>query len=59
MSYRRLSKKASVIQDDHHLYKHNHPVTPSQVENIVDLGYPGVQKDFPTVKSVLPVKILP
>ena len=53
MSYRRLSKKASVIQDDHHLYKHNHPVTPSQVENIVDLGYPGVQKDFPTVKSVI------
>jgi hypothetical protein len=38
------------------LYKHNHPVTPSQVENIVDLGYLGIQKDFPTVKSVLPVK---
>ena len=33
-----------------------HPVTPSQVENIVDFGYPGIQKDFPTVKSVLPFK---
>lgn len=43
-------------QHDYHLYKHNHPVTPSQVENIVDLGYLGIQKDFPTVKSVLPVK---
>ena len=43
-------------QHDYHLYKHNHPVTPSQVDNIVDLGYLGIQKDFPTVKSVLPVK---
>ena len=41
---------------DYHLYKHNRPVTPPQVENIVDLGYLGIQKDFPNVKSVLPVK---
>ncbi|MFL6379848.1 MAG: transposase family protein [Nitrososphaeraceae archaeon] len=35
----------------------NHPVTPpSQVENIFDLGYLGVEKDFPTVKSVLPIR---
>jgi hypothetical protein len=40
----------------YHLYKHNRPVTPSQVENIVDLGYLGIQKGFPNVKSVLPVK---
>ena len=32
---------------DYHLYKHNRPVTPPQVENIVDLGYLGIQKDFP------------
>ena len=38
------------------MYKHNRPVTPSQVENIVDLGYLGILKDFPNVKSVLPVK---
>ena len=31
---------------DYHLYKHNRPVTPSQVENIVDPGYLGIQKDF-------------
>ena len=34
---------------DYHLYKHNRPVTPSQVENIVDLGYLGIQKDFPGI----------
>ena len=41
---------------NHDVYKNNRPVTPSQVENIVDLGYLGIQKDFPTVKSILPVK---
>lgn len=41
---------------DYDVYKNNRPVTPSQVENIVDLGYLGIQKEFPTVKSVLPVK---
>ena len=41
---------------DYDIYKHNHPVTPLQVENIFDLGYLGVEKDFPTVKSVLPIR---
>ena len=41
---------------DYDIYKHNHPITPVQVENVFDLGYMGVQNDFPTVKSVLPVK---
>jgi hypothetical protein len=41
---------------DYDIYKHNHPVTPPQVENIFDLGYFGVQKDFATVKSVLPIR---
>jgi DDE superfamily endonuclease/Helix-turn-helix of DDE superfamily endonuclease len=42
---------------DYGVYKHNHPVTPSQVESVVvDLGYLGIQKDFPTVKSVLPYR---
>jgi hypothetical protein len=35
-------------------YKHNHPVTASQVESVVVvLGYLRVQKDFPTVKSIV------
>src|ERR671930_1642806 len=41
---------------DYDLYKNNHPITPIQVENVFDLGYLGVQNDFPTVKSVLPVR---
>ena len=44
-------------QHDYDIYKHNHPtITPSQVDNIVDLGYLGIEKDFPTVKSVLPIR---
>jgi hypothetical protein len=44
--------------DYYDIYKHNHPVTPPpQVENIFDLGYLGVEKDFPTtVKSLLPIR---
>ena len=30
--------------------------TPSQVENVLDLGYLGCEKDFPTVKYSLPIK---
>jgi hypothetical protein len=41
---------------DYDVYKNNHPITPVQVENLFDLGYLGVQNDFPTVKSVLPVR---
>ena len=38
---------------DYDVYKNNHPpITPPQVENVLDLGYLGVQNDFPTVKSV-------
>jgi hypothetical protein len=33
---------------DYDFYKKNHPVTPSkQVVNVFDLGYLGVEKDFP------------
>ena len=32
---------------DYDIYKKNHPVTPKQVVNVVDLGYLGVEKDFP------------
>ena len=28
-------------------YKKNHPVTPKEVINVFDLGYLGVEKDFP------------
>ena len=42
---------------DYDVYKKNHPVTPSkQVVNVVDLGYLGVEKDYPEQLSALPYK---
>jgi len=32
---------------DYDIYKENHPLTPKQVVNVVDLGYLGIEKDFP------------
>jgi len=39
---------------DYDVYKKNHPVTPKQVLNVVDLGYIGIVKDFPKQLSSLP-----
>jgi hypothetical protein len=41
---------------DYEVFKNKHPITPLQVENILDLGYLGVKNDFPTVKSILPFR---
>jgi DDE superfamily endonuclease/Helix-turn-helix of DDE superfamily endonuclease len=41
---------------DYEIFKNKHPITPLQVENVLDLGYIGVKNDFPTVKSVLPFR---
>ena len=41
---------------DYDIYKKNHPVTPKQVVNVFDLGYLGVEKDFPEQLSSLPNK---
>ena len=41
---------------DYDIYKNNHPVIPKQVVNVVDLGYFGVEKDFPEQLSALPCK---
>ena len=38
---------------DYEIFKNKHPMTPLQVENVLDLGYLGVKNDFPTVKSVV------
>ncbi len=32
---------------DYDIYKKNHSITPKQVVIVVDLGYLGVEKDFP------------
>ncbi len=39
---------------DYDIYKENHPITPKEVVNIFDLGYLGVEKDFPEQKSYIP-----
>jgi hypothetical protein len=39
---------------DYDIYKENHPVTPKQVVNVVDLGYLGIEKDFPALLSSIP-----
>ena len=38
------------------VYKKNHPVIPKQVVNVVDLGYLGIETDFPEQLSALPYK---
>jgi hypothetical protein len=39
---------------DYDIYKKDHSVTPKEVVNTFDLGYLGVEKDFPEQKSSLP-----
>ena len=41
---------------DYDIYKNNHPVIPKEVVNVVDLGYLGVETDFPEQLSALPSK---
>ena len=41
---------------DYDVYKKNHPIIPKEVLNIFDLGYLGVEKDFPEQLSALPYK---
>src|SRR3954463_2218256 len=39
---------------DYDIYKKNHPITPKEVVNVFDLGYLGIEKDFPDQLSSLP-----
>ncbi len=48
--------KQSGRKHDYRIYKNNHPVTPKDVENIFDLGFLGVEKDYPEQISSLPIK---
>ncbi len=41
---------------DYDIYKNNHPVIPKQVITVVDLGYLGIEKDFPNQLSALPYR---
>ena len=41
-------------QHDYDIYKKNHPITPKEVVNVFDLGYLGVEKEYPNQLSSLP-----
>lgn len=38
------------------VYKDEYPITPPQVKNYFDLGYREIEKDFPDLKTALPIK---
>ena len=50
----KLDYKKEGRKHDYDIYKENHPVTPKQVVNVFDLGYLGVEKDYPEQISSLP-----
>ncbi len=37
-------------------YEKNHPYAPKEVENVLDLGFLRVRKNYPDQKSALPIK---
>ena len=41
---------------DYDIYKESRPLTPKQVANVFDLGYLGIEKDFPDQLSSLPYR---
>jgi hypothetical protein len=41
---------------DYDIYKENHPTTPKEVVNVFDLGYLGIERDFPQQLSSLPYR---
>jgi len=41
---------------DYTLYKHSHPELPNNVRLGLDLGYKGIEKDYPKLNCVLPIK---
>jgi hypothetical protein len=41
---------------DYEIFKRKHPPLPPDVEVDADSGYQGIQKDFPSLKSKIPVK---
>lgn len=41
---------------DYTLYKHSHPELPDSVRLGLDLGYKGIEKDYPKLNCVLPIK---
>lgn len=60
-----VNKKGKIIhksdhmkgsQHDYSIYKDVYPKIPKKVKNYFDLGYVGIEKDFPDTNVVLPIK---
>ncbi len=49
--HRQIGKK-----HDYKVYKDNHPKLPEDVVSLFDLGFLGVEKEYPEQRSLLPVK---
>lgn len=41
---------------DYHIFKAKHPILPEGLQTFVDLGYMGMQKDYPQYNAILPHK---
>ena len=41
---------------DYDIYKEDQPVIPKEVVTVVDLGYLGIESDFPEQKSLIPIR---
>ena len=39
---------------DYDIYKEDHPIMPKEVVNVYDLGYLGIEKDYPKQTSSIP-----
>lgn len=61
-----VNKKGEILyKSDHHkegrqhdymVYKEEHLQTPQDVKKYLDLGYVGIERDFPSANAVLPIK---
>jgi len=50
------SRHAKGSTHDYALYKHSHPKLPKEVTSKLDLGYLGIETDYPLLDCVLPFK---
>jgi len=44
------------MKHDYRVYKDNHPDIPKDIERMYDLGFFGVEEDYPEHRSSLPIK---
>jgi hypothetical protein len=52
----KTKRKQRGRRHDYRIYKKNHPDLPKDVMSMLDLGFLGVEKDFPEHLSSLPIK---